>query len=63
MAKNELPQFEGYTVDLRLRQFRKITKTRIEFIDFCSVKGEKIRSRYINFLNDQLDRIAQYQKS
>lgn len=63
MAKNALPQFEGYTVDLRLRQFRKITKTKMEFVDFYSVKGGKMVSRYINFLNDQLERIAQYQKN
>ena len=33
-----LPVFEGYTVDVRLKQFRKVKGESIEFIDFDSVK-------------------------
>jgi hypothetical protein len=40
----KLPEFKGYTVDIRLRQFRKIDykKRKIEFIEFESEKGRKL---------------------
>lgn len=43
----KLPVFEGYTVDARLREFRKVERERgrIEFIPFRSPKGEKILER------------------
>ena len=35
-----LKEFDGYTVDFRLRQFRKLRVNRLpEFIDFTSKKG------------------------
>jgi hypothetical protein len=38
-----LKTFEGYTVDLRLRQFRKvIIGESLEFIDFENRKGQKL---------------------
>lgn len=37
-----LPIFKGYTVDLRLRQFRKIDQDNIEFVDFSSKKGRQL---------------------
>ena len=38
-----LPVFNGYTVDVRLKQFRKVNKdTSIEFIDFDSEKGKRL---------------------
>jgi hypothetical protein len=43
MAK-ELPTFKGYTIDKRLRQFRKVDreKPNIDFVDFDSEEGEKL---------------------
>ena len=39
----ELPTFKGYTIDYRLRQFRKADPGKaLEFIDFSSAKGESI---------------------
>lgn len=51
MTLQKLPIFEGYTVDIRLKQFRKINNWRIYFINFYSEKGEKILNRYIKYLN------------
>ena len=53
----ELPTFRGYTVDKRLKQFRKVTgiddKRKIEFIEFDSPEGfdllEEMRE-YFDFL-------------
>jgi len=53
MALKKLPTFEGYTVDVRLRQFRKVNKENIQFINFDSVKGEKILLKYIETLNPE----------
>ena len=64
MAKEipfELPTFKGYTVDPRLRQFRKvIPQESIEFIDFNSERGQELLAEmreYFSFLDDELDRI------
>ena len=41
----ELPTFNGYTVDIRLKQFRKVEygeNPQIEFIDFDSEKGQEL---------------------
>ena len=38
-----LPTFKGYTVDLKLKEFRKaIPEVILEFIPFDSPKGEKL---------------------
>ncbi len=43
-----LPVFKGYTVDVRLRQFRKVAPGHrhrwpgIEFVDFESPKGQRL---------------------
>ena len=47
----QLPVFRGYTVDVRLRQFRKVTGHQakwpgIEFVDFDSPKGRKLLKAY-----------------
>lgn len=47
---NILPTFEGYTVDERLRQFRKVSYDKkgnpsIAFVDFDSEKGKKLISK------------------
>lgn len=42
----ELPKFKGYTVDERLRQFRKVDRSgenpTIEFLEFDSEEGERL---------------------
>jgi len=39
----KLKEFQGYTVDLRLQQFRKMEYEKsAEFIDFASPKGKKL---------------------
>lgn len=41
----ELPKFKGYTVDVRLREFRKINYGEIpEYIPFDSPKGQQLLS-------------------
>ncbi|GEM_PF-1949749 len=38
-----LPIFQEYSVDLKLRQFRKISKAnKIEFVEFSSKKGQEL---------------------
>jgi len=50
----ELPTFRGYTIDARLKQFRKISSDRtIEFIDFDNKEGQKLLNEireYFSFL-------------
>ena len=38
----ELPKFKGYTVDERLKQFRKVDKDKpsIDFVDFDSQENQ-----------------------
>ena len=39
----QLPTFKGYTVDMRLREFRKATLgEKLEFIPFNSSEGKKL---------------------
>lgn len=47
----KLPTFKGYTVDVRLKQFRRIEGEKIIFIDFDSIEGEKILTKYVECLN------------
>jgi hypothetical protein len=44
----KLPEFKGYTVDERLKQFRKVDheKPSIEFVEFNSEKGKKLLDEY-----------------
>lgn len=46
-----LPKFKGYTVDARLKQFRKITEKENVYICFDSVTGYKLLTEYIKTLN------------
>lgn len=47
-----LPLFKGYTVDARLRQFRKVFKSSaIEFLDFDTEKGDALLTKYIKTLD------------
>ncbi len=44
----ELPKFKGYTVDERLKQFRKVDKDKpsIDFVDFDSEEGQELLEEY-----------------
>jgi hypothetical protein len=43
----ELPKFKGYTVDFRLKEFRKMEYgKKSETIDFDSPKGVRLLSEY-----------------
>ena len=48
-----LPTFEGYTVDVRLKEFRKITHPHrgIEFVSFNSPEGEALLKGFIKTLD------------
>jgi hypothetical protein len=47
MTVVQLPTFEGYTVDLRLKQFRKaIPGKTLEFVSFDSPEGKRMVARY-----------------
>ncbi len=49
---NILPTFKGYTIDIRLKQFRKIRQgAKIRFIDFDSPKGDKLLAKYVETLD------------
>jgi hypothetical protein len=43
MSTTILPTFKGYTVDIRLKEFRRaIPEVTLEFIPFDSPEGEKL---------------------
>jgi hypothetical protein len=44
----KLPEFNGYTVDERLKQFRKVDREKpsVDFVDFDSEEGEKLLAEY-----------------
>lgn len=50
----KLPEFEGYTVDERLRQFRKVDpkKPSIDFVDFDSEEGQELLRAYEESLEE-----------
>lgn len=40
---NELPMFKGYTVDMRLREFREVmSREKLKFVPFDSPEGKKL---------------------
>jgi hypothetical protein len=49
---SQLPQFKEYTVDFKLRQFRKVSHfpLAITFIDFDSPEGQKLMEEYEEYL-------------
>jgi hypothetical protein len=47
----KLPMFNGYTVDIELKQFRKVIGDNIRFLDFNTEKGEIVLSEYIKSLD------------
>lgn len=44
----ELPKFKGYTVDEKLKQFRKVDRNKpsIDFVDFDSEEGRGLLEEY-----------------
>jgi hypothetical protein len=44
----KLPEFKGYTVDERLKQFRKVDRKKpsIDFVDFDSEEGQELLAQY-----------------
>ena len=51
----ELPTFRGYTVDRRLRQFRKVAghddERSLEFIEFASPEGQELLEEMREFFS------------
>ena len=53
----QLPTFKGYTVDMRLREFRKATfGEKIEFVPFDSPEGKELLGRLKQFAVEVLMR-------
>ena len=50
----KLPEFKGYTVDERLKQFRKVDRNKpsIEFVDFDSEEGQELLAQYEESQNE-----------
>ena len=49
---NQLPTFKGYTVDVRLREFRKVSSvSAIEFVSFDSPEGDMLLEGFIDTLD------------
>jgi hypothetical protein len=49
----QLPVFQGYTVDVRLREFRRVLpeSKSIEFVSFGSYKGDVLLKKFISTLD------------
>lgn len=53
MSVTVLPTFKGYTVDLRLKEFRRaIPDVTLEFIPFNSPEGKKLLEEFKSFANE-----------
>ncbi len=46
----KLPEFRGWTVDIRLKEFRRVTDDEIEFLSFRSYEGDLLLADYIDSL-------------
>lgn len=47
----QLPVFQGYTVDVRLKEFRKADPSKgLEFVSFDSPEGEELLTGYVKSL-------------
>ena len=52
---SQLPTFKGYTVDMRLKQFRKANfGEKIEFVPFDSTEGKELLGRLKSFAMEVL---------
>ena len=38
----QLQRFKGYTVDVRLQEFRNVNRNPMQFIEFTSTKGQQL---------------------
>jgi hypothetical protein len=47
-----LPTFKGYTVDMRLKEFRRAMPHPLEFIPFNSTKGKKLFAEMKSFAQE-----------
>ena len=48
----QLPTFEGYTVDIRLKEFRKVDPHRgMEFIPFDSPVGDRLLEGFVETID------------
>jgi hypothetical protein len=48
----QLPTFKSYTVDIRLKEFRKVDPQKgLEFIPFDSPRGDKLLNGFIKTIN------------
>lgn len=48
----QLPTFKGYTVDVRLKQFRRVDALwGMEFIDFDTPQGEALLEELVGSIN------------
>lgn len=57
----QLPLFKGWTVDVRLKQFRRIILNEIEFMDFDSEEGVKFLNEYITIIeSEELNNFIHY---
>ena len=55
MSVTILPTFKGYTVDMRLKEFRRaIPDVTLDFIPFNSPKGEKMLEELKSFAQEIL---------
>jgi hypothetical protein len=53
MSVTILPTFKGYTVDIKLKEFRRaIPDVTLEFIPFNSPKGEKMLEELKSFAQE-----------
>jgi len=51
-----LPTFRGYTVDVRLREFRRVLPDcRLEFIPFHTPEGQQLLEELVSFAQDVID--------
>jgi len=51
-----LPVFDGYTIDVRLKQFRRVSSHNgIEFVDFDSPKGDLLLERFVKTIDASTD--------
>ena len=53
---NKLPKFNGYIIDFKLGEFRKVNrkKMQIEFIKFNSNKGKKLLKKYCKVIKQKI---------
>lgn len=51
---NKLPIWNGWTIDVRLRQFRKVDGGLLDFVHFDSEEGKEIFKDYCQSRHDEL---------